>query len=67
MGFELKTLDKTFKRMEPKELRKMFAELEGRDLTESQRNFVKGTKKYFKRNRTLSERQLKVLIEFMQS
>ena len=67
MGFELKTLDKTFKRMEPKELRKMFAELEGRDLTESQRNFVKGTKKYFRRNRTLSERQLKVLIEFMQS
>ena len=53
--------------MEPKELRKMFAELEGRDLTESQRNFVKGTKKYFRRNRTLSERQLKVLIEFMQS
>lgn len=45
----------------------MFAELEGRNLTESQRNFVKGTKKYFKRNRTLSERQLKVLIEFMQS
>ena len=55
------------KRMEPKELRKMFAELEGRDLTESQRNFVKGTKKYYKRNRTLSERQLKVLIEFMRS
>lgn len=52
--------------MDPKELRKMFADLERRELTDSQRNFVNGTKKYFKRNKTVSERQLKVLNEIRQ-
>lgn len=48
---------------ELKDLRSIFRELEGCKLSESQERFINGLKKYFKRNRTLSEKQIACLLE----
>lgn len=47
-------------------IKQMFAELESKPLTESQRRFVGGAKKWFKKTRELSERQMQALNEIRQ-
>jgi hypothetical protein len=44
-------------------IKDLFAELGSRNLTESQSKFIEGAKRYFKRNKILSEKQLSTLLE----
>jgi Tfp pilus assembly PilM family ATPase len=44
-------------------IKELFAELANKKLTESQLRFIEGARKHYKRNRTLSERQMNVLLE----
>jgi hypothetical protein len=44
-------------------IKDLFSDLGSKKLTESQVRFVDGAKRYFKRNKTLSEKQINVLFE----
>jgi hypothetical protein len=44
-------------------IKDLFSDLAGKKLSESQAKFIEGAKKYFKRNKVLSEKQLNILLE----